>query len=377
MLINANNEYKIAIDIGTTTVEIAILDENGDIVATDYFKNPQSLYGKDVINRITAVNRDIMFLKIMKDMVSKAIKLSILTMLSDKQLSSDSIKAMCICGNTTMISIMLEYELKQLGEYPFKHRLNKSVTMDSIRLFGHDFPINCKVILTGCTSAFIGGDVLAGLLSVHKDFNLITDQCFLFMDLGTNGELVLYKNNKYYTTSTACGPAFESSSRCTNIYGNSIIDAITLGIKAGRISNAGILEDSLLETGIDIMGITITADLLRDILMAKAAIRTGIDILLEESGTNIEEIDYLFLAGGFGFYLNIDNAIYIGLIPEIIKNKIKHLGNTSLKGAIYILKHQDNIMFVDNYNKNDVCLIQASNLPEYQDKLLSNMYFKK
>lgn len=378
---NITNNFKFAIDLGTTTIELALLDTNGAVIATDYFNNPQSLYGKDIINRINTANRNHAFIKTMKDMVIKSISISMDTLLKQNKISHDKVSALCICGNTTMISILLEYKLDELGIYPFSHKLEYSIVKHSKEVFYQDFPIDCYVFLSGCASAFIGGDVLAGLAYIKNEYRPKADEIYLFMDLGTNGELVLYHNYTYYTTSCACGPAFEACNRCTNIYGSSIIDAIALGIKLKHISTDGILNDEYLNSGINIMGINITCELLRDILLAKAAIKTGIDILVKEATIQLDDINYLYVAGGFGFYLNADNASYIGLIPKELRDKYIVLGNSSLKGAIEILKSQDSsnnisIELIDNLIAGDIRLIQMANLPDYQERLINNMYYK-
>lgn len=372
-----NNQYKIAVDLGTTTIEIALIDGIGNIIVTDYFANTQKLYGRDVITRINTTTRDKVFIKIMKDMFLKAFELSVMTILSDKSISCDNIDAICICGNTTMISILLEYNLDELGVYPFHHRLKESVFMDSKELFSKDFPIDCKVTLSGCASAFIGGDVMAGLIALESNVNKSENETYLFLDFGTNGEMILYNDKKYYTASCACGPAFEGSCRNINTYGCNLIDSITLGIKSGKISKEGILQDYFIDNGIDIQGVNISSDILRDILLAKAAIRTGIDIMLHEASITPNDINHVYLAGGFGFHLNIDNAIYIGLLPEEFKHKIKVFGNSSLKGAIELLKEPSKIKFIDNFTNGNVALIQMANLPNYQEQLLNNMFFKQ
>jgi len=370
-------EYKIAVDLGTTTIELAIIDSDGNIVSTDFFLNPQRLYGRDVINRINSANRDRAFIKIMKDMFIKSFKLSIMTILSDMVIGCDSIKAICISGNTTMISILLEYDLEELGVYPFNHRLKSSIIMDAKKLFYKDFPISCQVLLTGCWSAFIGGDVLSGLLAINTSYNISNHKSYMFLDLGTNGEIILCSGDTCYTASCACGPAFESSTRNANIYGSNLIDVISLGIKTGKISKDGILEDSFIENGIDIQGIHISSDILRDILLAKSAIRTGIDILMNEAQITPEDIEQIYIAGGFGFHLNIDNSIFIGLLPKEFKEKVKIVGNASLKGAIELLKTPSRIEFINNFKKGNVKLVQMANLPGYQQRLLDNMNFEQ
>lgn len=370
------NEIKIAVDLGTTSVEVTIINCNGDIIDSCYFKNPQSLYGRDVITRINTAIRDKSFINIMKDLLIVSLKENISRLISANNLNISSVNKMCINGNTTMISILLQYDLEELGSYPFNHKLNKSVIIDSDVLFKNDFSLKCPVILSGCSSAFIGGDVLAGLYYIEEEYVVEESDTYLFLDLGTNGEMVLYKEGEYYSTSCACGPAFEASSRCKNVYGSTLIDAITMGIKAGKISKDGILEDIFLKSGLDIMGVHISADILREILLAKAAIKTGIELLIRESNTEISDISNVYIAGGFGFYLNIENAAYIGLIPDCFTNKVKIVGNTSLKGAINILISNETSNPIDYYIDKNFKLIQMSNLPDYQDLLINNMNFK-
>lgn len=375
MVENSICELKIAVDLGTTSVELAIIDKSGYIVDTSYFKNPQSLYGRDVITRINTAVRDKSFIKTMKDLLIASLKEHINKLVTTNNLYVSSINKVCISGNTTMISILLEYDLEELGSYPFNHKLDKSVIVDSKDLFNNELSLNCPVILTGCSSAFIGGDVLSGLFYIENKYDAKEYDSYLFLDLGTNGEMVLYDGENYYSTSCACGPAFEASSRCENVYGSTLIDAIAMGIKAGKISREGILEDTFLQSGLDIMGVHISADILREILLAKAAIKTGIEILIKESNIDISNINNVYIAGGFGFYLNIENATYIGLIPEYLSNKIKIVGNTSLKGAIRILTNHSNTYPIDYYIEKDIKIIQMSNLPYYQDLLINNMNY--
>ncbi len=370
------NKIKIAIDLGTTSIELAIIDNEGYIIDSCYLKNPQSLYGKDVITRINTVIRDKSFIKAMKDLLIASLKESIEKLLNDNHLNKLSVIKICISGNTTMISILLQYDLEELGSYPFTHRLKHSVIMDSKDLFDNNFDLNCPITLTGCASAFIGGDVLAGIYYVEKEFAIKKSDTYLFLDLGTNGEMILYNGEKYYTASCACGPAFEASSRCENIYGSTLIDAICMGIKSGKISKEGIFEDTFLQSGLDIMGVHISADILRDILLAKAAIKTGIEILIKESQLNIDLLNSVYIAGGFGFYLSIENAAYIGLIPQSLISKVKIVGNTSLKGAIKLLTDNNSLNPIDYYIDADVKLIQMANLPDYQEMLINNMYFE-
>jgi uncharacterized 2Fe-2S/4Fe-4S cluster protein (DUF4445 family) len=275
----------------------------------------------------------------------------------------DDVYQVVICGNTTMIALLLSMDVESLGRYPFDTPFTVSILCKP-----QDINLNIKnpstgVLLSGCASAFIGGDILAGLayLKDEKDF--------LLLDLGTNGEMVLKTGDKLYATSASCGPAFENCTRRQNAYGSSTIDALALCLKLKHMDIYGRLKDEYIEQGIDIMGIHIDMDIIHQILLAKSAIKTGIDCLLEKSGITADKLDRVFIAGGFGFYLNVDNAISLGMIPAEFKSKIKVIGNSSMKGAC-VVSAADIDSFVGRIE-----VLQPAIEKDYQDKLIGNMVF--
>lgn len=371
-------KYIIAVDLGTTTIELCLVDINENkVIASDYFKNRQSLYGRDVINRVFASIRQKDNLFKMKDFVIKDVELSIITLCKQNGIDFNNITQIIISGNTTMASIILEHDISSLGEYPFNKELTTSVHMKANVLWPDVLSDDCEVIILGCTSAFIGGDILSGYIYLQNQ-KLIENNS-LFLDLGTNGEMMLFRDDGIYATSAACGPAFEASVRKQNTYGSSVIDAIAFGVMTKNISKEGILKNEYLESGINIMNINLTADIIRSILVAKAAIITGIDMLLKEVNITFKDISNIYLAGNFGFYLNIQNAIKINLLPDIPISKYKVLGNTSLKGAILIgmdEKTNKYLEYIDKMiNANIIQVIQPALDENYQELLLSNMTF--
>lgn len=374
------NRIRFAVDLGTTTVDTCLIDADTQrIIAEKSFKNRQSLYGSDVINRILTVTRDNKYLKLMKDMVVSDIAEALNAMLEASGIAADSIDLMCICGNTAMISILLEYDISDMGAFPFKHRLNSSVKCNSRDLLSCDFPVCCEVILSGCAGAFIGGDVLAGMihLGLNKNYKFDDAHISLLLDFGTNGEMVLNNRGDYYAVSTACGPAFENCTRKQNVFGSGVIDAIALGLKTGNISADGALKDEFIDRGLDIMGVHLDMDIIRQILMAKAAIYTGIQFLVNEEGIAFEDIDEVYLAGGFGFYLNVKSAADIGLLPAAFIIKTVSVGNTSLKGACDILVSESVYERLNGLtDKNSINILQLAQKDKYQEELIGNMTFK-
>lgn len=368
-----------AIDIGTTIINTCLVDiDSKKILSERSVLNRQSLYGRDVINRILTVTRDFKYLKILKDLVTDSIHDILIEMLEEVKATPSEINIISVSGNTTMISILLEYDIKELGVYPFSHRLRESCLCNTSQIFGETFPTSCDVFLSGCASAFIGGDILSGLvyLNNHKKvFSDFSSTC-LFIDLGTNGELVLKKGNTYIATSASCGPAFEASLTKQNVYTSTIIDTIALGIKTRNISITGVLKDEYLANGITVMGVNLTQDIIHEVILAKAAIYTAIEYLIKKANITIDMLDKVYIAGGVGLHLDINNAIFIGLLPKGILNKTEIVGNSSLLGGIDIVCNRDNINKINYFTDDIIKVLQLANEEDYEDKLLNNMTFE-
>ncbi len=365
-------DVNLAVDLGTTNIEVALV--RGDkIICSTMLKNRQSLYGSDVINRIAATIRDKKHLFEMRNMVLSDLKDAFIAVLSQNGYKSDNVGNITICGNTTMISILLYDDISDMGSYPFTHRHNKSLIVNANTLFDDIFTGKTEVFLSGCVSSFIGGDILAGLYYLQEKDKISADKISLFVDMGTNGEIILCKYGKYYGTSTACGPAFEGCTRKQSVYGSSTIDAISLGIALKKISSQGILNDEYIEKGITIAGVHIDMDIIQNILVAKAGIYTGISLLADYAGVDMQDIDKVYIAGGFGFFLNYDSGFNIGLLPECFENKIMVVGNTSVKGATLIGAYSFGVPHpTDNY---DVNVLQLANDKNFQNELMENMLF--
>lgn len=374
----SDRRYAYAVDLGSTTIDTAIVEIETEKRLTERsFKNRQSLYGSDVINRILAASRDKKKLASMKAMVSDDLRENASEMLKALSLKQDDIKKICICGNATMISILLEYDIESMGHAPFDTRLHESVQCASDLFFADDFFCGAQLFLTGTASAFIGGDVLAGMAYIEKRLiapdNKIKN--WMLLDLGTNGEMVLCSEGKYFATSASCGPAFEGSLRRQHVYGSGALSAIALGVKTKNILKNGALKPPFDEKGITISNVRLNSDIIRDIILAKAAIRTGIDFLLDEAGMDADRLDAVFLAGGFGFYLDLDAAYYLGLLPKTFDDKVIVIGNSSLAGACCICKDTCFLGLIDDYIVNNkIKVLQLADKKNYQEALMENTY---
>ena len=350
--------FAITIDIGTTTLVLALLDlANGKIINNYTSINPQRAYGVDVISRIKASQegKQDLLSKIIRDELIKGIGF----LLKGKDIGLDRVQRIVIAGNTTMIHLLMSYSCAGLGAYPFNPVNLGLINTYSDELFA--IPDRIPIVILPCISAFVGGDITAGLLACG--FERANKPC-LFIDMGTNGEMALGNSKRVLVTGTAAGPAFEGgniscgvasvSGAISSVYfigeklGYQTINNVeplglcgTVGIelvyellKKGVIDSSGLLVDPYFDTGYPIAGMKFTQADIRELQLAKAAIRAGVEILTKTYGISIDDLDRVYIAGGFGYYMDIEKAAGIGLLPDSLIKKTEAVGNTSLSGAI-------------------------------------------
>lgn len=385
-----NNRYGIAIDAGTTTLVLALADiTGGRIMDTCTLLNPQSMYGADVISRISAATHG--RAEELRQCVCKAVASGIEQLLDRNDIKAGCVDRMCMAGNTTMLHLILAYPADGLGVYPFKPH---SVAMEKVNasdiLTGlpesiyndmlHDVPVT---VMPGC-SAYVGGDVVSGLYSLDYHKN---DSICVLLDLGTNGEMAIGNSKRIMVTSAAAGPAFEGGNiscgtgsidgaicsvdiecnmhgekadeddyiiKCATINdripvgicGTGVIDTVAELVKSGLVDETGALKEKYFDTGIMLAEgiggnrVIFTQKDIREVQLAKAAIRSGLEILIRRYGASYEDIERLYIAGSFGYYLNTDKAAAIGMIPKQLIHKTEAVGNSSLNGALrYLCGH--------------------------------------
>lgn len=342
-----------AVDIGTTTVALQLFDlSNGAPLENASALNPQSCYAADVIGRISAAMRGNgpELQKLICDTISRLIGEACAT----SSRSAKDVDALVITGNTTMLYLLTGRDPESLSHAPFE----ADCLFD--QLHEHD---GMRVCLPPCMNAFVGADITcAALASGLCD----GESTALLCDVGTNGEIALYKNGKLFVTSTAAGPAFEGAGiSCGMGSAAGAIDAVSLlngGLHVHTIGNrpaAGVCGSGLIdavnacldlsmidETGyVDTAdgtlplanGVFLTAQDVRAVQLCKAAIAAGIDTLLASTHTMPGEIKRVYIAGGFGSHLNLTSAAGIGLLPRRLIPHVKVVGNAALSGASRIL----------------------------------------
>ncbi len=352
--------YGVAVDIGTTTIVAVLYDKNGE-VATEQHLNPQQAYGADVITRIEFALAD--GLREISDCITSKLREIINALCLTADITANMIDAVVIVGNTTMLYLLTESDPKALACAPF----------EADRLFGEflskkqakqlSLPCeNATVYLARCVSAFVGADIVSAIIA--SDMEQKGDVSIL-ADIGTNGELVLLKDDTFYCCSTAAGPAFEGRGlymgmgaatgavnkvsvengeikaevignvEAVGICGSGVVDAVAGFLSLELIDETGRIEEG--ESVVVSGDVVLTQKDIRNIQLAKSAIFAGIKTLVAVSNLSYDDVKTLYVAGGFGSYLDIGCAAEIGLIPRQLKDKANVVGNAALCGAVMML----------------------------------------
>lgn len=335
------NLYIVAVDLGTTTIAMQLRKiETGEAIDTYCEMNPQRKYGADVLSRIQASCEG--HREALKQCVWGVLERGLNRFAQVVEV--EAVKGICIAGNTTMGHLFLGYEVSSLGKNPF--------TPVDIGLQECKGPFGIPLCITPGISAFVGGDIVAGLYVLGmlpktrlgqevKEHMAVYPQkalkARLLIDLGTNGEMAITDGKNLLVTATAAGPAFEGGTE-KSVVGTDMI-AVTASLrKKGILDATGLLAEPYFTKGVSVQ--TSKGDFvlrnqdIRALQMAKAAVRAGVEILWEQMGR--PEIENVYLAGGFGYYLDVEAAFSIGLLSEHMRGHVQAVGNTSLEGAFRI-----------------------------------------
>jgi uncharacterized 2Fe-2S/4Fe-4S cluster protein (DUF4445 family) len=372
--VQAKDSYGIAADLGTTTIAIYLCNKScGKVVSSLAVKNPQALYGDDVMSRIGTISQTPANLGLLQKLVVTSIEWGIKELLSSSQLDGDSISEMVVVGNPAMIHILAGVDPKSIGISPYQPAFYDARCFKSGELgFGlQDFMVQTLPQVSG----FIGGDILAAALSVDLENQ---PDGTLLIDLGTNGELMLKSKDGFFATSCATGPAFEGASlscgmqaipgavnaieisedqrlvrysminpaqsskvKPAGICGPGVINAVAQFYKSQIIDSGGkfrsdnkfILVPENSSAGQ--ASIFITQKDIRSVQLGKSALFTGIEFLLQKAGMG--KPVKLIIAGAFGSHLDKSDMITTGMIPDIDPEIIELAGNSAGSGAIMTL----------------------------------------
>ena len=393
-----NKKLGVAIDVGTTTVVLHLIDiDTGKRLATMSGANAQSSYGADVTSRIRYCTEN------GHGKLTELIREQIVSLITKACISigaeTENIESITLAANTIMQHLVAGYSPVDMGVAPFT----------PLSLFGEELPAwdelpvakNTLIYYTPAISAYVGGDITAGLLAARFEDTLSPA---IFLDIGTNGEIVLKHEEKYYCCATAAGPAFEGaeitmgmvaesgaidhvkwhdrlvfsvigSGKPKGLCGSGLLDTLAVLLDTGAVDKTGRLaQDKFWLTEESDDGVYITAGDIRKLQLAKAAIAAGIQVLLHFASIAETDIKRLVLAGGFGNFMDLDSAARIDLFPKNLLPVAEPLGNTAGEGAVLALSSEDvreRLMKI-----RDQCeYIELSSMSFFNDKFVEQMAF--
>lgn len=300
----------VAVDLGTTTIGMYLINAvTGEQMGVFVSLNPQQIHGADVISRISNANAGKK--EELQALITETIENGVKKLVKER-----TPKLIVISGNTVMGHLLMGYDVESLGVYPFKaEHLEQAETAIC----------GIKTILMPGISAFIGGDVVSGLYTLgFKDSKEVS----LLIDLGTNAEMVIGNCDRMLALSAAAGPAFDQK-----VYGSQLIKAVAQILTEEKADRTGCLAEEYFELGCIAGRTLVKQEEIRELQKAKAAVAAGITLLAREYGVQLSEIRKVYIAGGLGFYLDLDAAVEIGLFPKEFAGKMEAVGNTSLEGA--------------------------------------------
>ncbi len=391
---DGGSAYALAFDIGTTTVVCYLLDgRSGALLAQASCVNPQSQFGADVISRIQEVLDT--GTKELKHCIREVLGKLTRQVCRKAGIAPGDVGTAAIVGNTAMHHLLLGIDPRPLVTPPYMPGVFEAMEVDPEGLL----PIAGKVRILPNIAGFVGGDTVGCMASTRFDQ---LDELTLMIDIGTNGEMVLGDKRRRIACSTAAGPAFEGAKISCGMRGaDGAVDHVTVengvityhvigGGEAIGLCGSGLLdlvaalldteivdESGYLEDGEYRLGgtpVSLTQKDIREVQLAKAAIRAGIELLASHLGVKLEDIRQVYLAGAFGNYLSPASACRIGMIPPILLDRIKPIGNAAGEGAKLSALSRTEFEYAKTLAAGTEFLELAS-LPEFQDCYVDALEF--
>jgi uncharacterized 2Fe-2S/4Fe-4S cluster protein (DUF4445 family) len=374
----------VAVDVGTTTVVTQIVHlGTGENVSTASALNDQTQFGGDVITRINHANESPEGLAELSGAVRGTIQRCLENALAKSKYTLTDIYEMTVVGNTTMLHLFAGVHPRSLGQLPYSPVFSRGMDIPAEAL-GFALNPRANVFLLPSIAGYVGADTVGAMIATRFDED--DGRVRLLADIGTNCEIVLQKGGELLACSTPAGPAFEGArmdygmlagpgaiervrfdTDCEirvignetpqGICGSGIVDIAAELFRVGILDDTGRIQgaDELLEAlppmlmgriherekgnvfelavNADGAPILFTQHDVREIQLAKAAIRSGIETLLDLAGVRPDELDEVLIAGGFGNYLNKENAQRLGMIPNVALDRVKFVGNAALVGS--------------------------------------------
>lgn len=380
--------YAIGVDIGTTTLVMELINlKTGKIEKENTFINPQKIYGADVISRIDAAQKKGV------DVLQKVLLEKMENVISNY--GNKKLVRMCVCGNATMTHLFMGENTSSIATAPYTCKINTYQIIASKKLFPN-IKQSFVIQVLPPISAYVGSDIVMDIYACKQT----QYKNSLLIDLGTNGEISLFANEKLSVSSAACGPAFEGGNmRCgcgaidgaadtftyengwhyttinhkklSGICGSGYMSLLSTALTYNMIDESGYLE-----TDIQINEhINLTQKDIREFQMAKSAIASACVCLCNEQQLRFKDIECLFVAGGFGTHIKMEHLVILGIIPKELLSRIKVIGNSAIQGVCHYAIHQDLNVIEEIMNKSHSLLL--ANNAEFTEEFMKNMMFKE
>ena len=402
---NIRDKYGIAIDIGTTTVAMELIDlKNAKIISKVADVNSQVKFGFDVMSRIAFTLENKEGLSILQKSIVDTLNTLINKLLDESKIRREDIAELVVSANTTMCHILLGESAESLGKFPF---LPGFIEVKRVCAKDIGIDLDATLITLPHISGFLGSDIVSGVYASgicdDKDKNI------LFIDIGTNGEMLLKTDNNLLATSCAIGPALEGMNiSCgiragigaiddfhideadisyttigntdpIGICGSGVLSMVRELLKSGFINKMGAIDKKCLDSNHSFIkaddsgkpfikindNLYFTAKDIRQVQLAKGAILSGIRALIKKAGIETCDITRVCIAGQFGKYISMDSFFGVGLLPKEFEGKVEYLGNTSLTGAYMALLDKNAIEYMSEISV-ETEYFELSKLEEYE-----------
>lgn len=407
----------LAIDLGTTKIAAYLVDlKTRKMVSKSSSPNPQIHYGEDVISRIHFCMEREDGIPTMQGLVVKSLNSLIHQMCEEVQANCDQIIEAVVVGNTAMHHFFVGLPVRQLGLAPYTPAVTNSMTLTPSQI-GLMISSNASIYLPENIAGYVGGDHVAMMVATNS---VEAQDTVLALDIGTNTEISLVKNGSIYTCSCASGPAFEGAhiqdgmraadgaiervdiegdrfflstiggKKPIGICGSGILDLIAEMRKNAIINEKGNFDrdhqrvrgngrntEFVLVPGNESgssRDIVLTRKDVNEILLAKAAIQSGIEILLRTAGITSNQIDRFLVAGAFGTYLDIHSAIKIGMFPQIPTERFIQVGNAAGSGARLMLLSDEMKQKGTDFSKRTQ-YVELTLFPDFQKIYIDSLRF--
>lgn len=383
---DGRDRYAVAFDVGTTTVVAYLLDGvSGKMLAQSSCMNPQSQYGADVISRIQYAMQGGM--ECISTCIQDAMKELFSQVCRKAGVPEEDVTAASVVGNTAMHHLLMKIDPKTLVIPPYMPSVSEAIVKNTARILPN-------------IAGFVGGDTVGCMVSTRFDR---LEELTLLIDIGTNGEMVLGNKDRMLACSTAAGPAFEGAkiscgmrgakgavdhvllengevhyhvigdTQPVGLCGSGLLDLVSVLLDLEVISDSGRMEQkeyALCEN------VILTQKDVREVQLAKAAIRAGIELMAQQLGVAVGDIRKVYLAGAFGNYLDPVSACRIGMIPPVLLERIVPIGNAAGEGAKLCALSLDEFDYSKTLARKTEFLELAS-LPQFQDQYVDALEFSE